>query len=106
MVVIVGDRESYSKVLECCVPQGSGLGPDFYCKYTLALGIIITMFRILFHMYANCRQLYKFIDLSNFENLKQTAEQLHLCVSEIGNWMSDNQLNEAKTQKTAPQNHY
>ena len=32
--VVVGDCESHKKVLECCVPQGSGLGPDLYCKYS------------------------------------------------------------------------
>ena len=45
-------------------------------------------------------QLYKSIDPSNFENQKQTAEQLHLCASEISNWMSNNRLklNEEKTE--------
>ena len=39
-------------------------------------------------------------DPSNFENQKQTAEQLHLCTSEISNWMSNNRLklNEEKTE--------
>ena len=98
--VVVGDCESHKKVLECCVPQGSGLGPDLYCKYTLPLGIIIRMFHILYHMYADDIQLYKSIDPSNFENQKQTAEQLHLCTSEISNWMSNNRLklNEEKTE--------
>ena len=98
--VVVGDCESHKKVLECCVPQGSGLGPDLYCKYTLSLGIIIRMFHILFHMYADDTQLYKSIDQRNFENQKQTAEQLHLCISEISNWMSNNRLklNEEKTE--------
>ena len=88
------------KVLACCVPQESGLGPDLYCKYTLPLGIIIRMFHILFHMYADDTQLYKSIDPSNFENQKQTAEQLHLCASETSNWMSNNRLklNEEKTE--------
>ena len=114
--VVVGDCESHKKVLECCVSQGSGLGPDLYCKYTLPLGIIIRMFHILFHMYADDTQLYKSIDPSNFENQKQTAEQLHLCTSEISNWMSNNRLklNEEKTEfliavtgrQTALQSHY
>ena len=55
--VVVDDCESHKKVLECCVPQGSGLGPDLYCKYTLPLGVIITMFHIPFHMYADDTQL-------------------------------------------------
>ena len=98
--VVVGDCESHKKVLECCVSQGSALAPDLCCKYTLPLGIIIRMFHILFHMYADDTHLYKSIDPSNFENQKQTAEQLHLCVSEISNWMSNNRLNlnEEKTE--------
>ena len=43
-------------------------------------------------MYADDTQLYKSIDPSNFENQNQTAEQLHLCTSEISKWMSNNQL--------------
>ena len=51
-------------------------------------------------MYSDDTQLYKSIDPSNFENQKQTAEQLHLCTSEISNWMSNNRLklNEEKTE--------
>ena len=50
-------------------------------------------------MYADDIQLYKSIDPSNFDNQKHNAEQLHLCTSEISNWMSNNQhkLNEEKT---------
>ena len=98
--VVVGDCESHKKVLECCVPKGSGLGPDLYCIYTLSPGIIIRMFHILFHVYADDTQFYKSIDPGNFVNLKQTAEQLHLCTSEISNWMSNNRLklNEEKTE--------
>ena len=58
------------------------------------------MFHILFHIYADDTQIYKSIDPSNFENQKQTAEQLHLCTSEISNWMSNNRLklNEENTE--------
>ena len=57
------------------------------------------MFHIPFHMYADDTQLYKSIDPSNFENQKQTAQQLHFCASEISNWISNNwlKLNEEKT---------
>ena len=77
--VVVGDCESHKKVLECCVPQGS----ELYWKSPLS--IIIRMFRIFFHMYADDTQLYKSIDPSNFKNQNQTAEQLHLCTSEVSN---------------------
>ena len=43
-------------------------------------------------MYADDTHLYKSIDLSNFENQKQTAEQLHLCASVLSNWISNNRL--------------
>ena len=39
--------------------QGSVLGPQLYCDYTIPLGIIIRNFLISFHMYADDSQLYK-----------------------------------------------
>ena len=91
---------SKSKTLECCVPQGSGLGPDLYCKYSLPLGIIIRIFLILFHMYADDSQLYKGVNPNNSDEQRSTVELLQSCIAEISSWMSSNKLklNEEKTE--------
>ena len=67
---------SESKTLECCVPQGSGLGPDLYCKYSLPLVIIIRIFLILFHMYADDSQLYKGVNPNNSDEQRSIVKFL------------------------------
>ena len=60
------------------------------------------MLCILFDMYTDT-QLYKSIDANNFENQKQTAEQLHMCSSEISNWLSNKQLKFNEESQTSRQ---
>ena len=63
---------SNERVLKFCVPQGSVLGPQLYCDYTIPLGTIIRNFLISFHMYADDSQLYKSIS-PNIEEDHLTA---------------------------------
>ena len=57
--VKIGNAMSKERVFKCCVLQGSILGPQLYCGYTIPLGTIIRYFLISFHMYADDSQLYK-----------------------------------------------
>ena len=96
----IGNVMSIKKILKCCVPQGSVLGPQLYCDYTTPLGTIIRNFLISFHMYADDSQLYKSV-LPNIEEDQLTAiSQLQNCISEISDWMNKNKLklNEDKTE--------
>ena len=98
--VTIDGLMSQAKELDYSVPQGSGLGPDFYCKYTVPLGIIIRMFYILFHMYADDSQLYKSLRAHLTEEQVQSVESLQSCIEEISCWMNNNKLklNEDKTE--------
>ena len=48
--VMIGSMMSKERALKCCVPQGSVLGPQLYCDYTIPPGIIIRNFLISCHM--------------------------------------------------------
>ena len=98
--VIIKGVTSEKQTLKCCVPQGSGLGPDLYCKYTLPLGIIIRIFLILFHMYADDSQLYKGLKAQFHDEQISGIEQLQECIAEISKWMNSNRLklNQDKTE--------
>ena len=50
--VIVGDHSSRSIPLDCCVPQGSLLGPLFYFDYTKPLGDLLKF--LVFLLTLNC----------------------------------------------------
>ena len=98
--VKINSEMSEKKTLKCCVPQGSVLGPPLYCDYTIPLGIIIRLFLILFHMYADDSQLYKSISSTCEEDQQQGIRQLEECICEISDWMKKNKLkiNEEKTE--------
>ena len=74
---------SKERVLKCCVPLGSVLGPRLYCDYTIPLGTIIRNFLISFHMYADDSQLYKSISINIEEDQLTAVKQLQNCISEI-----------------------
>ena len=98
--VKINNELSSSKSLTCRVPQGSGLGPNFYCKYTIPVGIIIRIFLILFHMFADDSQLYKAIKAKLIEEQLKAKQLIELCIQEISYWMDNNHLkfNEEKTE--------
>ena len=68
--VKIGSVMSKERVLKCCVPQGSVLGPQLN-------------FLISFHMYADDPQLYKSITPDIEEDQLTAVMQLQNCISEI-----------------------
>ena len=66
--VKIGSVMSKDRVLKYCVPQGSVLGPQLYCDYTIPLGTIIRNIQISFHMYADDSQIYKSVSPSVVED--------------------------------------
>ena len=52
-VVSVNGVKSSSHLLECCVPQGSVLGPSLYSCYTKPIGNIIHDSDIQFYLFAD-----------------------------------------------------
>ena len=55
--VIVNGSENSPQLLECCVPQGSLLGPLFYSDYIRPLGHLLHSLGFQFHLYADDSQL-------------------------------------------------
>ena len=51
--VSIAGAYSVSRFLECCVPQGSVLGPQLYSQYTRPIGDIIRSSGLLFHLFAD-----------------------------------------------------
>ena len=49
--VSIAGAYSVSRFLECCVPQGSVLGPQLYSQYTRPIGDIIRSSGLLFHLF-------------------------------------------------------
>ena len=81
--VKIGSVMSKERVLKCCVPQGSVLGPQLYCDYTIplhSLGTILRNFLISFHMYADNSQLYKSISPDIDDHQLNAVIQLQNCI--------------------------
>ena len=59
MKVKVASEHADPVKLSCSVPQGSWLGPRLYSDYTMPLGMLIRVFLLLFHGYADDNQILK-----------------------------------------------
>ena len=92
--------ESAIRYLLYGVPQGSILGPPFYCNYTKPLADIIRLFLIIYHLFADDTQLGISVDPSKHEELINSINILENCIESISSWMASNQLklNEDKTE--------
>ncbi len=97
MVSIQG-CESAEKVLDFSVPQGSGLGPRYYCLYAKPVSAIIRYHSMKYHGYADDNQLYLMFKLSN--DIPAITCRIQACVTDINIWMCRNKLklNEGKTE--------
>jgi len=95
--VVIKNCHSKPKELPFCIPQGSVLGPKFYCKYCRPLGRIAANFGLCYHCFADDSQLYIVLkSLKEWNTVKRAVEG---CIREISFWMDNNllKLNEEKT---------
>ena len=91
-VVSVNGVKSSSHILECCVPQGSVLGPSMYSRYTKPIGNIIRDSDIQFHLFAEDCQLYVSLDPACTTSHIETLTHLENCIAELSDWMFQNKL--------------
>ena len=83
--------------LQTSVPQGSGLGPQLFCIYTLPLGEIMRRHGVEFHFFADDTNIYM---STSFPDLAAACTRIEHCISDIKSWMSSNFLkfNDDKTE--------
>ena len=100
-VVGIANTTSSPKRLTYGVPQGSVLGPKFFCMYTKPLRhIIIRHGGMLYHIYADDTQLYIRIEISADTEPAASIVKLEDCIEDVRNWMGSNtlKLNDQKTE--------
>ena len=86
-VVSVNSVKSSSHILECCVPQGSVLGPSLYSRYTKPIGNIIRESDIQFYLFADDCQPYVSLDPACTTSHIESLTHLENCIAELSNWM-------------------
>ena len=98
--VIVKGASSQPKQLDCCVPQGSILGADLYSDYTVPLGDLLRILKLMYHFYADDSQLLKVIDPNFSDEHINAVISLQDNIMSVGKWMKSNKLklNEDKTE--------
>ena len=96
--VSIGDVASTPTPLIYGVPQGSVLGPQFYCAYSSPIADIARLHGVDVHLYADDTQLYVSFDLKSDAN--QEISRIESCICDISSWMKSNKLklNDSKTE--------
>jgi hypothetical protein len=95
-VTIRGTR-SAKQQLDCNVPQGAVLGPEFFSDYDSPVAEIFRRHNIDFHLYADDTQVYLAFDPCDEDD---ALSRLEMCLSEVRLWMAQNylKLNDSKTE--------
>ena len=97
--VCIGNAISKPVILDCSVPQGSVLGPQWFTVYTPPVRDIILKYNLNYHVYADDTQLY-----ITFKSSQKPANScitmLEKCIQDIRSWMRQNflKLNDEKTE--------
>ena len=91
--VSIAGAVSHSCPLDCCVPQGSVLGPTMYSQYTRPIRDII-------RSDADDSQVYLITNLNNPKQQVECFKKIESCISDLSNWMFNNKLklNDDKTE--------
>ena len=97
---MIGGEASIQVPLDTGMPQGSGLGPWGYTKYTKGLGQLIRLLMIMYHMFADDSQLYTHLKPKNEESESNAKAKLEHCLNQVSAWMTANRLklNGSKTE--------
>ena len=90
--VSIDQDKSSSHELNCCVPQGSLLGPVLYLLYTSPVADILRRHNMAFHLYADDTPLYASFSCNDDLGLQRTLSNIEKCLNDVHLWMSDNNL--------------
>jgi hypothetical protein len=95
--VIIDGVKSEPKALNCGVPQGSILGPEFFVNYASPIAEIIHRHGLGYHIYADDTQIYIFFSA---DDTADSVKRVEKCVAEIRAWMKQNilKLNDDKSE--------
>jgi len=86
----VADKTSPDVDLLFRVPQGSVLGPKYYCMHTKQVGEIIKRHNIKYHCYVDDTQVY--MTLNPCDKWDDISSSIETCVADISTWMNRNML--------------
>ena len=98
--VKVGESRSNPVSLHYGVPQGSVLGPIIFTLYTCPLGQIFKAHGLMYHLYADDRQLYLSFTPNTLGAQSMCLETIKNCIDDVRRWMTLNmlKLNDNKTE--------
>ena len=82
-----GCRIRCSELVLWC-PTGSVLGPLIFTMYTQPLGIIVRLFGVSSHFYADDTRLYVSLDAGNEAKVPSSLENLEHCIADFRLWMT------------------
>ena len=96
--VTIKGCSSDTKKLDCNVPQGSVLGPDFYSDYNNPVTDIFKKYGIGYHQYADDTQVY--VTFCPGIDEQEALATLEACLAEVRQWFASNslRLNDQKTE--------
>ena len=90
--VKIQNATSVPRQLTTGVPQGSGIGPWAYTSYTREIGIVIRLFSVLYHLFADDSQLQKSMTVDTARSQLCAKSSVESCLREIAEWTNASKL--------------